>query len=808
VRRGLALAVVAVVVGFTPAGTAPRLDYAGVALNVLPPGQSGSLAFPPNSTDQLALYDALTPVGGSVAGLDLRRFFKSARFGPDGRGLREERPRPGLRIVRDRWGVPHVYGRTRQDVTFGAGWVTAADRGLLMNLFRGPGRIAALDVPGVDAFALATSGRQFVPSAATEQFLASQVDLLRRLGADGRQIVRDVDAYVAGINAYNRRAGLPVTPWTRNDVVAVAALIGAVFGAGGGDEVRSSQLLRALESRLGMAPARAAWTDLRQLDDPDALAAVPGTFAYATAWRSEQGNALVDDGSFQPWRPGPATSRVHMSNALLLASSRSATGHPLFVAGPQTGHFYPQILLELDLHGGGIDARGAAFPGVSMYVLIGRGKDYAWSATSASGDIVDEVVEVLCGDDEHYRHRGACRAMESFDAGTLTGPAGTPGERLVFRTTVHGPVVGYATVAGERVAVAEQRSTRGREVLSALLFADLSANRATSGQSFLRAANRMEMTFNWLYADDRDIAQFTSGRLPVRSADVNPALPRLGTGEYDWSGFAPFGAHPRAVNPPSGTILNWNNKPARGYASADDDWAAGVVQRVDLLAAGIAQQRKHTLGSVVAAMNRAATQDLRAVRVWPAIRAVLATGPAPTPRAHSAADLVSAWSERGASRLDRDLDGTVDDGGAAVMDAAWPRLADAVLRPVLGPLVDRLAALEPRDDAPADGNAYGAGWYSYVVKDLAALVGPAPRTPFATRFCGAGDVGACRESLWAALDAAARELEAARGADSAVWRANAAAERTSFGLLPRSMRFANRPTFQQVMTFTRHRPRP
>ena len=81
--------------------------------------------------------------------------------------------------------------------------------------------------------------------------------------------------------------------------------------------------------------------------------------------------------------------------------------------------------------------------------------------------------------------------------------------------------------------------------------------------------------------------------------------------------------------------------------------------------------------------------------------------------------------------------------------------------------------------------------------------------PFRTRFCGAGDLAACRNALWAALDAAAAELEAAQGADPARWRADATAERVRFagGLLPRTMRFANRPTFQQVMTFTGHRPR-
>src|SRR5213592_4051329 len=89
--------------------------------------------------------------------------------------VRIERPRAGLRILRDRWDVPHVYGRTRADVEFGAGWATAEDRYVFLELLRGPGRIAALDVPGVDPLALATSARQFVPTAATDERLAEQL---------------------------------------------------------------------------------------------------------------------------------------------------------------------------------------------------------------------------------------------------------------------------------------------------------------------------------------------------------------------------------------------------------------------------------------------------------------------------------------------------------------------------------------------------------------------------------------------------------------------------------------------------------
>ena len=124
--------------GLGRAESGQRLDYAAVALNVLPPGQSGSLLFPPTATDQLRLYDGLTPKRHDVTARDLTRYFKSARFGAEGRVRRVTRPRPGVRIVRDRWGVPHVYGRTREDVFFGAGWATAQDRGLLLTILRGP----------------------------------------------------------------------------------------------------------------------------------------------------------------------------------------------------------------------------------------------------------------------------------------------------------------------------------------------------------------------------------------------------------------------------------------------------------------------------------------------------------------------------------------------------------------------------------------------------------------------------------------------------------------------------------------------
>jgi acyl-homoserine lactone acylase PvdQ len=816
VKRALVLAAAAgaLVLGAATGDAAPRIDFAGVALNVLPPGQAGELGVGPHGVDQIALYDGLTPLGGNVTQRDLTRFYKSARFGVEGKPERTVRPREGLRIVRDRWGVPHVYGRTRADVEFGAGWVTAEDRGLLLQLLRPAGRIAALDVPGIDAFSFALSGRGFQPSAQAEQQLSGTVALLQAT-RDGRQLLADVRAFVAGINAYHRANRLPIEPWTPNDVAAMGALIGAVFGAGGGDETRRSMFLDALQHALGDDRGKIVFDDLRDRNDPETPTTVATAFPWEDGTRSGVGNATVDDWSFVPVTFGAvssleAQSHKLMSNALLVGRSRSANGHPLFVAGPQVGHFYPQILLELDLHGGGIDVRGAAFPGISFYVLLGRGKDYAWSLTSSTSDLIDDYVEELCGDDTHYRHQGSCREMGSFDAGTLKGAAGEADRRLLFRTTVHGPVTGYATVDGRRVAIARKRSTRGRELLSGLAWQDLNTNKPRTAAEFLRSAARLEMSFNWFYADDRDIATFSSGRLPIRPDTVDPGLPTSGSGDFEWRGLLPFARHPQAVSPPSGELANWNNKPAPGFTASDDQWSYGSVQRVDLLRNGLATRRTHTLATVVSAMNAAATQDLRAVEVWPTIRAVLDSGPAPSARAQSVAQLVDDWRAQGASRLDRDLDGSIDHPGAAVMESAWRRIGDAVLAPVLGPLVPRLRRVHADHDEPgANGNGFGGGWYGYVDKDLRALLGRPVTGPFRTRFCGAGDLAACRTALWAALEATGAELQAAQGADSARWRADATAERVRFagGLLPRTMRFTNRPTFQQVINFTGHRPR-
>jgi len=801
----------------SPSGRDPGVDYARTALNIIPSGQYGSVPPPPQAADQAQLYDGLTPLSGNVTTGDLSKYFKSERLGTAGQGpMQAESPAPpGVRILRDGFDVPHIYGKTHDAVISGAGWVIAEDRGLLLEQARYNARVAAIDAPGLDAINLTVNLENFQPSPQTEQEVAKQTQVLLRAGAKGRAVLHDIDEFVAGINAYYHQKGNPAQPWTRNDVFALDALKGQFVGEGGGGEAKRSMFLNGLQTQLGAENGMKVFNDLRETNDPETPVSVPGNIPFQPPPRSTKGNVVLDNGSFTPTAtPGPpaaaaavvsAPSPAQASNVLMVSGARSADHHPLMVAGPQIGYYYPGFTLEMDLHGPGIDSRSATsapFPG---YILIGRSADYAWSLTSAGLDIIDTYVETLCGgSDAKYLYKGRCRDMSTFDAGTLST---SPDQPVTFRRTVHGPVIGYATVNGQRVAVTRKRASYGRDALDLLLYRDLTLGNVHNVHDFFRAANQSPQTFNSFYVDNRDIGVFTSGRVPIRPPDVDPGLPIDGRGGHEWRGFVPFDRHPQGINPPNGQIVNWNNKTIAGYRAADDNWSLGPLQRVRLLTDNLGHGGSQTLASLTAAMNKAATQDVRAIEFEPILAAVLRTGPAPSPREEQMLQILDDWRARGGSRLDADLDGNIDDPGAAILDAAWPKLAQAWAGPVLGPLTLQFASIVTPYESPPGGQY--EGWHIYMDKDLRSLLGRPVKGAYQTRYCGNGDLAACRDALWAALQAAADQLAAAQGPDPAAWRADANHERITFkpGLLSFTMRYTNRPTgIQQLITFTGHRP--
>ena len=110
-------------------------------------------------------------------------------------------------------------------------------------------------------------------------------------------------------------------------------------------------------------------------------------------------------------------------------------------------------------------------------------------------------------------------------------------------------MVGYATVGGEKVAISSKRSSYGKDSLDLLYNRRLSNGQVHSAKSFLKAASLTPQTFNSFYIDDKNIAMYTAGLLPIRNKNVDPGLPTLGTGKYEWTGFLEQGRPPAGDRP-------------------------------------------------------------------------------------------------------------------------------------------------------------------------------------------------------------------------------------------------------------------
>jgi acyl-homoserine lactone acylase PvdQ len=795
------LAAIAMVV-FPVSASAKSKGGEDLARYILTPGNYGGLPFTANSTDQLPLYTGLTPLRDNVTQADIDRFFLPEDFQPIGQTHEELTGRPGLQLIYDSYGVPHIYGQTRDDVAFGAGWATARDRGLLLTVGTGPAYAAVADIPNLDAFSLVTSGQSFVPSAQSRALVDQERQLLlTTYGAKGQQIIDDAQAYADGVNAYRAANNISQPPATVDDVLAATAFIGSIFGSGGGGEAANSNLLAQLQQSLGAKRGHDAWEDVMLADDPEAPTTTDKRFDYPPLTGGPvTGSAVIDPGSIQSVDPRASAAQAaaapahrEASNFLVTDHQRSATNNTLAVMGPQLGYYYPEIVEQMDLHGPGINSQGIGVPGLAMYTLIGRTPDYAWSLTSADGDIRDVYAERLCEPDgsapsrasTHYVYNGSCRAFERFNAGLLNG------QPIAYNVSVHGPVFATTTIGGQPYALTRKRSTFGRDALNLAALHDMTDGVATTPEKFWQTANEFGFTFNWAYVSRKDTAYFSSGLYPRRPPGLDRRLPTIGDGSHEWTGFLSQDEHPHDVGGPGGLLLSWNNKSAPGFMHGDDT-PLGSVQHVELFNQW---PKKARITDNVGIMNRAATEDDRAL-VWPDVSRVLRTGPAPNARDQQVVDILDEWVSRDAPRVDVNGDGFYDDAGPVIMDALWTPIAGAVMSPVFsGNLLGALNQVR---------GLGGSAGESYVDKDLRTLLGDKVVGPFHLRYCGDGSLSACRASLWAAVDQTTNQLAAQQAdANPANWRKPISTTGFIPGLLPNRFPTTNRPTFQQVLELQR-----
>ena len=878
--------------------------------DILPPGTAGLYNAPqlasflatgarptPNTTNQLPMYSDLIRATPGLAAQDIERYFKDSSFGiKPGDVAREYSPRADVTIQRDKgFGVPHIYGKTREGAMFGAGYVAAEDRLFFMDVLRNAGRGQLAAFAGGAAGNRAMDRETWSATPYTEADLQRQVDQLDDLyGPDGARIQSDVDNYVAGINQYISEArldpsklpgeyaalGKPDGPqsWKPTDVIATASLVGGIFGKGDGVELDWAALDQAMRERFGKRTGRRLFRNFRGVDDPEAPTTIRTgrRFPYQLLPKHVRRGSVArpDAGSVTPLRttdapqPEGAARRAGApglggllafpstaSNALVLSGARTASGKPIAVFGPQVGYFTPQILMEEEIHAPGIDAAGAAFIGVNLYVQLGRGRDYAWSATSAGQDNVDTYALPLCNTDGSaptkdsmgYRFRGTCEPIEVLDredrftqsAGDMT-PSGS--ETLHAERTKMGIVQARAMRKGQPVVYVRLRSTYFHEVDSALGFADFNdPAKMQTPADFQRSASRIGYTFNWFFVNAQDTAYYNSGANPVRPKRLDPTLPVVGEPRFEWRGWDPasnvarytgFDAHPQVVDQP--VMTSWNNKQAHGFGTAGQNTFSSLF-RSNLLNDQIrirlrSGDRKLDLPELIDAMEVAGVTDLRGSRVLPYALKVIGTPADPALR--DAVGKLRAWVAAGAPRKDADGDGHYDHADAIrIMDAWWPLWLRAQFEPTLGDkafaTLEGLVAFDndPNNHGDHLGSAYQNGWYGWAQKDLRVVLERKVRRHgklrrkrtvkgrFARRFCGKGSKRACRTVLESSLrDALAVPADKLYGGDpicsgkqgagsglDAQMCFDAVSFRPTGGATQPLIPWINRPTYQQAV---------
>jgi acyl-homoserine lactone acylase PvdQ len=879
-------------------------DYClGQCNDVLPPGENGNATladilgnqsvgtYPAHANDQLGRYAALATGYTSLTDRTLGNFYDDASFDVAPTDVESvTTPRSDVTITRDKaTGVAHIRGTTRYGTEYGAGWVAANDRLWLMDVFRHVGRGQLSGFAGGAASNQTLERAFFSQAPYTEADLQAQIDrLTSSSGARGQQALADVNAYLDGVNAYITQAKnnrtFPgeyvltgkidsitnvgtINPFTTKDLIAIASVIGALFGSGGGGEVQNAISLLAAQQKFGVAQGTAIWRALQEQDDPEATTTIHDgtTFSYGMSPANAVGVALPDFGttvnqvqlvtSSSGSGVAPAStpavqtaSKPGMSNALVVSGAHTASGHPIAVFGPQTGYYAPQLLMQEELQGPGISARGVAFAGLSMYVEMGRGQDYSWSATSAGQDIIDTYAVTLCEpgggtpttSSRSYLFHGQCTAMEpitrtnSWAPTTADGTAAGSYTMTVYRTK-YGLLTHTATVNGAPVGYTSLRSTYQHEADSIIGFQEFNdPGFVNSPQTFQQAASNINYTFNWFYVDSKHNAYVNSGANPVRPANVDPSLPIAATAADEWTGwdpttntaaYTPASQHPQSID--QDYYANWNNKQVHGFASSG--FGNGSVHRGDLLdsqlKAAMAAGTKITRAGLTQMMEKAALTDLRGTFVLPDILAVIDTATVTDATQAAAVAELKTWLAGGALRTETNAGSKTyaDAEAIRIMDAWWPLLVRAEFQPGMGTaLYNALTTVLQVDEAP-DGNTSGGngqvenirhkgssfqyGWWSYVDKDLRAVLDRSVAGGLGQKFCGAGVLADCRTALLTSLTQAVNTpASTTYPADSYcsagdAWCADTIVQTPLGGIKQDKISWQNRPTFQQVVEY-------
>ena len=368
------------------------------------------------------------------------------------------------------------------------------------------------------------------------------------------------EAYAAGVNSFleTRRGALPPEfvllrfkpePWQIADSLVWGRVMALRLGRNWRVELLRVRLDNALASRgLPSKFLEELWPD-----DPDGS---PVTLENA----SRSAGLLLDQ-----IRDAPPDELISdgASNGWVVDGRLTNTGKPILANDPHLNFEAPGLWYLARLEAPGLSLTGATVPGVPLTIL-GHNGSIAWGATNAGGDVADFFIETLDPENpEKYLNPAGPIPFETRDE--VIRIKGGATVLLTVRKTRHGPVfsdvsedAGRAAGAGRVLALATPVSRPDDRTVEA----HFAINRAKNWREFKLATADFHTPHQNLFfaAVDGDIGFISQGRIPIRKAGDGRVPVSGADGSHNWIGFIPTEKLPRLHNPPSGRIVNANNR--------------------------------------------------------------------------------------------------------------------------------------------------------------------------------------------------------------------------------------------------------
>lgn len=444
-----------------------------------------------------------------------------------------------VEVLRDRWGVPHIYAQSTDDLFFAQGYMAARDRLFQLDIWRrvGTGKLAE---------ALGPSAVNRDRMARLLRFRGDWNAEWQSYSPDARQIAtafaNGVNAYIKSLNGKRplefQAAGFDPGLWAAEDCTARVAALGVMRNV-------DREVTRAIATvKLGVDALQKydPPDPFVKLDPPRGLNLADITAGVLADFRAVSGTVTVPD-------------QHQGSNNWVVDGTMTASGKPLLANDPHRPIQLPSLRRTVHLVAPGWNAIGAGEPALPG-IALGHNEDVAFGFTIVGVDQQDLFVEKLNPQKPaEYFYRGKSRP---FDVERETvAVRGGPAQTVELKHSIHGPIIHEDRAKGLAYAL----KWIGSEPGTAGYLAALSVSRAKNWAEFRKAMDRYRVpSENMIYADRAgNIGWIASGLAPLRKNWTGMYPVPGDTGEYEWSGFMSPSEMPSLYNPAQHYIATANH---------------------------------------------------------------------------------------------------------------------------------------------------------------------------------------------------------------------------------------------------------